>query len=165
MIDAQDDPIAQMEAEHEQLRGLNDQWRALEVQVPVAQRQALVDQICTQLTIHLRLEEELLDPLAREAFGTAGIPVADLQARAAARDMVRRLLSMKPADPRYDANVNRLCEAIERHIACQRDYLFPRLRRCGADLALLGRRLRERRRELEAVSEALREEVLVSAMA
>jgi hypothetical protein len=43
--------------------------------------------------------------------------------------------------------------------------LFPRARKSGIDLAALGERLRERRRELQSVPEALREDALVSALA
>lgn len=164
MSDAPHDPIEQMEHEHEQMRLLYAQWRALcAEQAPPAQRQAVAEQLCTQLTIHARLEEELLDPLAREASALA--PRAADEARDQVRDLLCRLVQTRPQDPLYEARVERLCEAIEAHIVSQREHLFPVLRRCGADLALLGYRLRERRRELEAVAEALREEVLVSAMA
>jgi hypothetical protein len=43
--------------------------------------------------------------------------------------------------------------------------MFPKVRKSGIDLQLLGERLRVRRTELEAVPEALREELLVSLMA
>ncbi|MEJ7929698.1 hemerythrin domain-containing protein [Ramlibacter sp. AN1015] len=166
MLESQDDPIDQLEAEHECMRALFTQWRQLASQgAPLAQRQALAEQICLELTIHSRLEEELLYPLARELVGEAGLPGGAEQAHACAKDMMCRVLKVRANDPLYDARVIRLGEAIEQHMAAERDELFPRLRRCGADLALLGRRLRERRRELEAVPEALREEVLVSAMA
>ncbi|TFY96856.1 hemerythrin domain-containing protein [Ramlibacter rhizophilus] len=166
MIDVQDDPIDQMEQDHEQMRLLARQWRALGGSPGSApQRKVLAEQLCTQFTIHARLEEELLDPLSREALGPQALPADTDALRLRARDLIARLLQMRADDPLHDMRVERLCDTIEQHIASQQAGLFPRLRRCGADLALLGRRLRERRRELEAVSEALREEVLVSALA
>ncbi|MBL0419539.1 hemerythrin domain-containing protein [Ramlibacter sp. AW1] len=166
MTEAALDPIAQLEAEHDHMRMLFEQWRLLASQAaPLAQRQALAEQICLELTIHARLEEELLYPLAREAMGPAALPGGGAEAHAQAREMMSRLLRVRGPDPAYDAGVVRLCEAVERHMRAEHDELFPRLRGCGANLSLLGRRLHERRRELEAVPEALREEVLVSAMA
>lgn len=160
------DPLEQLEAEHEQIRQLFAQWQSASMAAaPAAQRQSLAEQICVQLSIHARLEEELLYPLAREAIGQQALPGGAEKAHASAREMMCRLLRVRGQDAGQDARIARLSDAVERHMAAERDELFPRLRRCGADLALLGYRLRERRRELEAVPEALREEVLVSAMA
>jgi cytochrome P450 len=166
MTDAQHDPIAQLESEHQAMRQLFAQWRALTGgKVPDAQRKALAEEICTQLSIHARLEDELLYPLAREAIREHGLLDSAEKEHAHARELMCRVLQMRGHDERFDPTVDRLCEQVERHMLQESVMLFPRLRRCGADLALLGHRLRERRRELEAVSEALREEALVSTTA
>lgn len=166
MTDPQNDPITQLQAAHEALRRLFADWRA----VPAwpsssAQRHGLAERICLELTIHARLEEELIYPLARQAIGE--LALLDLLAgeHAAGRALMRQVLLSHPEDPNYEARVNRLCERMERHIRMEVQGLFSPLRHCGADLALLGRRLRERRRELEAVPEALREDAIVSASA
>jgi hypothetical protein len=44
----------------------------------------------------------------------------------------------------------------------ERNEMFPKARRSGIDLVRLGELLRVRKRELQAVPEALREDLLVS---
>jgi hemerythrin-like domain-containing protein len=166
MTDPQDDPLAQFESEHHAMRRLFVQWRALSSRPSTTdQRQALAEQICLELAIHTRLEEELLYPLAREVTGDADMLDGSVDEHAAARDLMCRVLLMRADDERFDAGVTVLCDYVERHMDGEGRTLFPRLRRSGVDFGLLGRRLRERRRELEAVPEALREDALASAVA
>jgi hemerythrin-like domain-containing protein len=166
MTDPQNDPLAQLESEHHAMRRLFVQWRhLLSCQAAAGQRQALAEQICLELAIHTRLEEELLYPLARDVTGDAELLDDSVDEHAAARDLMCRVLLMRADDERFGPGVSMLCDYIERHIDGEGRILFPRLRRSGVDFGLLGRRLRERRRELEAVPEALREDALASAVA
>lgn len=162
------DPITQLEAAHEALRRLFADWRSQAARkIPVARalRQGLAERICLELTIHTRLEEELIYPLARQAIGELAMLDRAADEHVAGRGLVCQVLLSQADDPRYDERVTQLCEFMERHLRMERQVLLAPLRRCGADLALLGRRLRERRRELEAVPEALREDAIVSSTA
>jgi len=166
MTHPQNDPITQLQAMHETLRRLMADWRT--PAAPTAspkQRQNLAELICLELAIHDRLEDELIYPLARQAIGELALLDCAAQQHLDGRALMCQVLISRADDPQYEERVNRLCEFVERHIRMEGQALFPPLRRCGADLALLGRRLRERRRELEAVPEALREDAIVSSSA
>jgi len=166
LTDPQNDLLVQLESEHHALRRLFVEWRSLSSRrAPETQRKALAEQICRELAIHTRLEEELLYPLAREVTGDAGLLDGSVEEHAALRDLVCRVLLMRADNELYDGRVGVLCDYVEHHMDSESQVLLPRLRRSAVDHGLLGRRLRERRRELEAVPEALREDALVWAAA
>jgi hypothetical protein len=81
---------------------------------------------------------------------------------ASARDLIVQILSMDPHEELYDAKVTVLGEYIDHHVREEREEMFPKARRSGIDLVRLGELLKERKRELQAVPEALREDLLVS---
>jgi len=160
------DALDLLEAEHQAVRRLFQEYRQLAAHdAPEARRKALADQICLELTIHSKLEEELFYPPVREAIRDDDLMDEAEVEHAAARDLVVQILSMDPHEELYDAKVTVLGEYIDHHVREEREEMFPLVRRSSIDLVRLGEQLRIRRRELEAVPEALREELLVSLMA
>ena len=114
------------------------------------QKQALVDEICVELTIHATLEEELLYPAARDALGEKGHELLDEAEveHATAKDLIAQLESASPGDARYDAKVAVLGEYVKHHVKEEHDEMFPKLRKSGMDLKSLGAQMRERRAAL-----------------
>jgi hypothetical protein len=160
----QDDALAVLDADHELVRQLFRQYRELAANdAPDSRRKALAEQICMELTIHAKLEEELFYPLVRDAIRDDDLMDEAEVEHAAARDLVVQILSMDPHEELYDAKVTVLGEYIDHHIREEREEMFAKVRRSGIDLARLGARLKERKAELQAVPEALREELLVMA--
>ena len=160
------DALEVLDAGHQAIARLFQEFRELAANAaPAARRKALAEQVCLELAIHARLEEELFYPAVREAIrDDERMDEAEVE-HAAARDLMVQVLSMAPHEELYDAKVTVLGEYIEHHVRAEREQIFPKVRASGMDLARLAERLRVRRRELEAVPEALREELLVSAMA
>lgn len=166
MTDTLDDPIALLEAGHRSLREQFAAYRELSALGAAAvRRQAHAEQACLALTIQSKLEEELVYPRLREAApGDLQIDAIEDE-HAFARELMCQVLVMNPAREQYDATVGTLGEYVERHTRRESELVFPRLRRCTTEPAALARLLRERRRELEAVPEALREDALASTLA
>lgn len=166
MSDKTQDALELLDADHRVVRQLFQDYRGLAANdAPEARRKALAEQICMELTIHAKLEEELFYPLVRDAIRDDDLMDEAEVEHAAARDLMVQILSMDPHEELYDAKVTVLGEYIEHHVREEREEMFPKARRSGLDLQRLGERLRERKRELQAVPEALREELLVSTMA
>lgn len=166
MIDTQDDPIAWLEAGHRSLREQFAAYRQLSaLDAAAARRQALAEQACLALTIQSKLEEELVYPRVREAAPGDWQIDAIEDEHACARELMCQVLVMDPSREQYDATVAALGDYVERHTRRESELVFSRLRRCTTEPAGLARLLRERRRELEAVPEALREDALASTMA
>ena len=155
------DALELLEADHQTVRKLFKAYAALTAHgAPPARRRALAEQICMELTLHARLEEELLYPSLRQASREDDL--LDEAEHAGARELIAQILSMKPRDELYDAKVAVLGRYVEHHAANERSRLFPRMRASRIDLMSLGQRLRQRRRELRSVQDALREEALAS---
>lgn len=160
------DALDMLQAEHQAILALFAEYRQLAGhEASLARRKALAEQICMELTIHSKLEDELLYPLARDAIRDDDLLDEAEVEHASCRDLIGQILAMRPADSLYDARVTVLGEYVEHHVREEQSVLFARLRKCGRDMGRLARLLAERRRELEAVPEALREEALVSVAA
>lgn len=156
------DAIELLDAEHRAVKALFDDYKQLsQHQGGQARRKALAETICMELTIHMRLEEEIFYPPVREAIRDDDLLDEAEVEHAGAKDLIAQILSMQPGDGLYDAKVTVLGEYIAHHVKEEREEMFPKARKCGIDLAALGERLRARRQELQSVPEALREDALV----
>ena len=166
MSEEKQDALDLLDADHRAVRQLFQEYRKLAANdAPEARRKALAEQICMELTIHAKLEEELFYPPVREAIRDDDLMDEAEVEHASAKDLIVQILSMDPHEELYDAKVTVLGEYIDHHVREERDEMFPKVRRSGLDLRLMAERLRVRQRELQAVPEALREELLVSLMA
>jgi hemerythrin superfamily protein len=160
------DAIELLDADHRAVKALFDEFRQLSAhKAPAAKRRALAEQICMELTIHMRLEEEIFYPPVRDAIRDDDLLDEAEVEHAGAKELIAQILSMKAQDELYDAKVTVLGEYIDHHVKEEREEMFPKVRKCGLDLAGLGGQLRVRKQELQAVPEALREDALVSVSA
>lgn len=159
------DAVSLMERGHRTILALLEAYSALAAaQESAVARKAVADDICMEVTIQMRLESELLYPAARmvapaQGRGTLGV------AHAQTREQVAQLLGMHPSQAGYDAAVLALGRSIRHHVQSERERLFPAVRVSGVDHARLAQRVRERRMELQTVSEALREQAMLGAYA
>lgn len=157
------DAVDLLDADHQAVHKLFRAYAALAAHdAPAARRRALAEQICMELTLHARLEEEIFYPAVREAVRDDDLMDEAEVEHASARDLIAQILSMKAGDELYDAKVTVLGEYIDHHVRQECEQMFPKARKSGVDLGALGQRLHERKRELQAVIEALREEALTS---
>ncbi|HSV79762.1 MAG TPA: hemerythrin domain-containing protein [Ramlibacter sp.] len=160
------DAIDLLDADHLTLHALFANYRELvRAGAPALQRRALAEEICMELTIHARLEEEIFYPAVRELL-REDEPIDEAEDQhGSQREFVARILSLSPEDALYDAKVVVLSEYVDRHVRTEREQVFNRVLASRLDLQALGRRITERRNELRSVVEALREETLAYALA
>jgi hypothetical protein len=160
------DAIALLDADHRCAKALFGEFAQLSQQkAGGGKRRALAEKVCMELSIHMRLEEEIFYPPVREATGDDDLlDEADAE-HAGAKELIGQILAMKPGDALYDAKVTVLGDYFAHHVKQEREEMFPKARKSGLDLAALGEKLRERKLELLAVPEALREDALVSVSA
>lgn len=160
------DAIDLLDADHLAVHGLFQAYRELvRTGAPALQRRTLAEEICIELTIHARLEEELFYPAVREALRDDELVDEAEDQHGSLRESIAQILAMAPEDPLYDARVVQLAEYVERHVHQEREQVFNRVLAARMDLQALGRSIGERKEELRAVAEALREEALASALA
>jgi hemerythrin superfamily protein len=144
------DAIKLLTQDHKEVKGLFDEYKKLvEDEADADERQALATQICTMLTVHAAIEEELLYPLAREALGED----FDLIDEAAvehqtAKDLIAQIEESTPDEPLYDAKVTVLGEYIQHHVKEEEGEIFPKLKKTELDLTLVGGEMARRKEEL-----------------
>jgi hemerythrin superfamily protein len=145
-----------LDADHVAVKHLFVDYARLAFAAPAetaAERLALAQKICGELTVHAQIEEEIFYPALRQATD-AGALLDEAEAEhQEAKDLIARIEALGAADAAMDELVSQLARAIEHHVKEERCYLFPKARAAAAlDLAALGAQLRERQLELEGQS-------------
>ena len=160
------DAIDLLDADHLSVHAMFESYRELvRNRATPLQRRALAEEICMELTIHARLEEELFYPAVRDALNDDELMDEAEDQHGSQREFVAQILATQPEDELYDARVAVLAEYVERHVHKEREQVFNRVLASRIDLQALGRAIAVRKEELRAVSEALREDALASALA
>jgi hypothetical protein len=160
------DAIDLLDADHLAVHALFQGYRELvRTRATALQKRALAEEICLELTIHARLEEELFYPALREALQDDELLDEAEDQHGSQREFVAQILASSPQDELYDARVAVLEEYVERHVRKEREEAFNRALAARMDLQSLGRAIAMRKEELRSVSEALREDALASAFA
>ncbi len=160
------DAIDLLDADHLAVHGLFQSYRELvRTGAPALQRRALAEEICLELTIHAKLEEELFYPAVREALQDEDLIDEAEDQHGSQRELLAQILAAAPEDELYDARLAVLAEYVELHVRQEREQVFNRALAARIDLQSLARAITVRREELRAVSDALREDTLASALA
>lgn len=112
------------------------------------QAEAIVRQVCAELTVHATLEEELLYPAARTAIDAAQIDEAEVE-HASVKDLIAQLDAMANGDDKFAARFTVLCEYVQHHVKEEETEMFPALERArGIDWEPLQLQAEQRRSEL-----------------
>ncbi|HET9694192.1 MAG TPA: hemerythrin domain-containing protein [Steroidobacteraceae bacterium] len=140
------DAIALLKADHREVDVLVQQFERTRSD----RKEAIARRICNALTVHARIEEELLYPAARNVLDrddTDIVDEADVE-HATIKQLVTDVESSSPSDALYDAKVKVISEYVKHHVKEEERELFPKLRRSGLDLQALGTQLAERKQAL-----------------
>jgi len=143
------DAVQLLTSDHAEVGALFKKYHKLaEANAKGSDRQAHAEQICTLLTVHATIEEEIFYPAARAAgIEDALMDEADVE-HAAAKDLIAQIRAMSPDEDHYDAKVKVLGEQIEHQVEEEQDKMFPKCRAAGMDMAELGKALAARKDEL-----------------
>lgn len=145
--------IALLKADHRAVEKMFDEY---ENAGSNEQKQRLTGQICTALSIHARLEDELFYPACRErGIDTALMDEAQVE-HDSAGILIEELLESDPEAPFHDAKVKVLGEYIRMHVSEEEKPsvgIFAKAASAGLDMFELGRRIRARKQELESAAE------------
>lgn len=119
------------------------------------ERGAILQEICTELSVHARIEEEIFYPAVREA-AVENEKAIDLLDEAhvehsTVKALVAELQSAEPGDELVDAKVKVLAEYVDHHVGEEEDEMFPKVRKMkDLDVDDLAARLTARKEELLA---------------
>lgn len=118
-----------------------------------SEKERIAQQVCMELTVHTRIEEELFYPFVRDHGGLAFTDLLDeaLVEHATAKELIAQVQGMGADGDKYEARVIVLGEYIAHHVKEEEEELFPKLVGKKLDLRDLALQMKERKEELTAV--------------
>jgi len=145
------DAIKLLKADHEDVAALFEQYEK-QKKKNGSQKSDLIEKICSALSVHAEIEEEIFYPAARDALDQAGDDLLDEAEveHSSIKSLVEQLQSMMPNDELCDAKVKVLSEYVKHHVKEEEGELFPKVKKTDLDLEALGMELAERKAELMA---------------
>jgi hypothetical protein len=142
------DAVALLKADHRKVEKLFATFAAAD---DSAEKRKLAAEICRELIVHTRLEEEIFYAACREA-GVDDDSLDEAQVEHdGAKVVIADLLQGGPDTAYYDAKVTVLSEYIKHHVGEEekpRTGIFARAKGAGLDMAEIGARLAARKAEI-----------------
>jgi hemerythrin-like domain-containing protein len=143
------DAVTLLSTDHAEVKQMFERYRQLvEGSADDDRRGQLAGEICSALTVHGEIEEDIFYPAMREAVDDELLLDQAEVEHAAARELIEQIESMDPGDALYDAKVLVLGEYLDHHVQEEENEIFPLAEKAGIDLDTLGAELGERKREL-----------------
>ena len=139
--------IALLKADH---RTVEDLFEEYEHARQRNRKQALVRQICEELTIHAQIEEQGFYPEAQKVLGDEKDLINEaIVEHASLKWLISQIEAMEPDSELYEAEVKVLKEYVEHHVKEEEKEMFPKLRKTDLDLEALGQTLFELKQQLK----------------
>lgn len=146
----QPDAASLLKADHRKVATLFEQYKGA---TAVEEKMRLAREVCKELVVHTKLEEDLFYPACRK-MGVEDEMLDEAQVEHdGAKALISELLHGRPEDDFYDAKVSVLSEYVKHHVSEEekpRTGILARARKNGVDMQSLGRELQERKTRLAA---------------
>lgn len=143
------DAIALLKADHRKVEDLFAKFaKARDARV----KEKLAKEICTELTVHATIEEEIFYPACASAVED-DLRFESYVEHDGAKVLIAELEASSPANDFYDAKMTVLCEQIKHHVKEEEkpgEGFFAQARKADIDMDALGERLAARKQELLA---------------
>jgi len=145
----QPDAIALLKADHRKVEGLFEKFEAAKNADKKAQ---LAQEICTELTVHTMIEEEIFYPACKGQIEEDLLEEAYVE-HDGAKLLIAEIEAGSPNDAYFDAKVKVLSEQIKHHVKEEEkrsEGMFAQARDAGLDVEALGQQMAARKEELLA---------------
>ena len=141
------DAIALLKADHEAVSQL---FAEFEKTRSVTNKKALVAEICTALSVHAQIEEEIFYPAFKAAMkDKLLVPEATVE-HAGVKGLIAQIEGVEPDGELYDAKVKVLSEYVKHHVKEEQNEMFVKAKASSLDLVELGARMAARKHDLLA---------------
>jgi hypothetical protein len=147
MADTKQDAIALLKADHRKVEELFAQFESAGGST---KKQKIALQICMELTVHTKIEEEIFYPACEGKVEEDLLKEAYVE-HDGAKVLIAEIEQGGPNDDFYDAKVKVLSEQIEHHVEEEEkrmEGMFAQARKAGLDMDALGAQLLARKTEL-----------------
>ena len=147
------DAIALLKADH---RKVADLFAKFEAATTGDKKKALAEEICMELTIHAKIEEDVFYPACEGKVEEDLLKEAYVE-HDGAKVLIAEIEAGGPDDEFYDAKVKVLSEEIEHHVKEEEkrvEGMFAQARKAGLDMDDLGARMAAEKEQLMAAYKA-----------
>jgi hemerythrin superfamily protein len=129
-----------LKEDHARVQSLFDDLEKAETDREMRQ---LASAICSELTLHSQVEEEIFYPEVRTAIATPRLVDEAEVEHGSVRELIAKVETSDPSDDHFAALVKVLAEYVKHHVKQEEGRIFREIRRSELDLAALGERMRE----------------------
>ena len=141
------DAIVLLRTDHKLVDGL---FKEYEDTNSAAKKKQIVAKICTELSIHAQVEEEIFYPAVKKALkDKVLVPEATVE-HASLKELIAQIEGKEPDGEMYDAKVKVLSEYVKHHVKEEQNEMFPKAKSSNLDLMNLGEKIGQRKTELMA---------------
>ena len=147
------DAVALLKEDH---RTVEDLFARFEKASGDGRKQKLATEICLELSVHAKIEEEIFYPACEGKVEEDLLKEAYVE-HDGAKVLIGEIMAGEPSDEFYDAKVTVLQEQIEHHVEEEEkrmEGLFAQAKKAGLDMDALGEQLAARKAELVATYKA-----------
>ncbi len=138
---------ALLRADHELVSSL---FADYETTRSAAKKKSIVAEICTELTVHAQVEEEIFYPAVKLALKDKElVPEATVE-HATLKALIAEVEGMEPDGEMFDAKIKVLSEYVKHHVKEEQNEMFPKAKATSLDMVELGREIATRKAELLA---------------
>lgn len=143
------DAIGMLKADHTAVSHLFAEYEKTR---SIPNKKALVAQICTALSVHAQIEEEIFYPAVKAALkDKLLVPEATVE-HAGVKELIAQIEGVEPDGEMYDAKVKVLSEYVKHHVKEEQNEMFPKVKASSLDLVGLGARMATRKDDLMALA-------------
>ena len=143
------DAVALLKADH---RKVEDLFAKFEAAKGASKKKSLATQICTELTVHTLIEEEIFYPACKGEIEDDLLDEAYVE-HDGAKVLIAEIEAAEPDAPFYDAKVKVLSEMIKHHVKEEEqraEGMFAQAKKAGLDIDALGEEMAARKKALLA---------------
>lgn len=138
-----------LSSDHRKVEDLFEQFEEMKEEDD-AGRVAIAQQICTELTIHAQVEEDLFYPWLRENMDDTEMVAEANVEHASLKKLIAEIEPVGEPDEDYDAKVKVLSEYVKHHVKEEENEIFPEVAGEEEELDELGQEMAARKAELMA---------------
>jgi len=139
------DATAMLRADHKLVSGLFAQYEKTQ---STSKKKQLVGQICTELSVHAQVEEEIFYPAVKEALHDHElVPEATVE-HASLKSLISEVEGVEPDGEMFDAKIKVLSEYVKHHVKEEQTEMFPKAKATDLDMRELGARIAARKEVL-----------------
>jgi hemerythrin superfamily protein len=148
------DAIALLKADHRKVEGLFAQFEKAKAS---SRKKELAQQICLELSVHAKIEEDIFYPACEEDGVDEDLMNEAYVEHDGAKVLLREIEKGDPDGEYYDSQVKVLSEMIKHHVREEekkQGNMFAKARKAGVDVKALGAQMAEQKKKLTAEYEA-----------